>query len=401
MCLFLSAMAIETADTVSPARTRVPFKRYASLLWTYLRPQKALAALVAVLLLTNIGLQLVSPQILRYFIDEALAGSAVGRLIGVAALFTVVALVQQVVNVATTYTSGRVGWTATNALRGDLARHCMMLDMSFHNRHTPGEMIERIDGDAEELGGFFSTFVIHILGSAILLAGILVLLFREEWRAGLALTAFTVVIVFALYSLRNLTVDRFRAVREASAQTFGFIEERLAGREDIRTSAARPYVMLGFHTRIRDWFRKNLVASLMISLVLNTTWFSFAVGNAVALGVGAWLFLNDHITIGTVYLIVHYTRMLLEPIERFTYQMNNLQRATASVIRILDLLDTKRRVLDGPGVRFPGGALPVRFDGVTFSYNPGEPVLRDVSFELAPRAAPLGWLGAPAAAKRR
>ena len=64
-----------------------------------------------------------------------------------------------------TYTSGRVGWTATNALRGDLARHCMMLDMSFHNRHTPGEVIERIDGDAEQLGSFFSTFVIHILGS--------------------------------------------------------------------------------------------------------------------------------------------------------------------------------------------------------------------------------------------
>ena len=348
---------------ISATDTRLPFKKYASLLWTYLRPQKALAAAVAVLLLGNIGLQLLGPQILRYFIDEALGGSPVGYLIWIAVLFTAVALFQQAVNVVTTYASGRVGWTATNALRGDLARHCMKLDMSFHNRRTPGEMIERIDGDAEELGGFFSTFVIHILGSTILLAGILVLLFREEWRAGLVLTVFALLVLFALYSLRNLTVDRFRAVREASAQTFGFIEERLAGREDIRTSGARPYVMLGFHSRIRDWFRKNLIASLMISLVLNTTWFSFAVGNAVALGVGAWLYLNGHVTIGTVYLVVHYTRMLLEPMERFTQQLNNLQRATASLIRILDLLETKPRILDGPGARFPEGALPVRFEG--------------------------------------
>ena len=378
--------------TTSPPRTRVPFRKYASLLWTYLRPQKALATAVALLLLVNIGLQLVGPQILRYFIDEALGGSPVVQLIWIAVLFTAVALVQQAVNVVTTYTSGRVGWTATNALRGDLARHCMRLDMSFHNRRTPGEMIERIDGDAEELGGFFSTFVIHILGSTILLIGILVLLFREEWRAGLVLTAFALVVLVALYSLRNLTVDRFRAVREASAQTFGFIEERLAGREDIRTSAARPYVMLGFHSRIRDWFRKNLVASLMISLVLNTTWFSFAVGNAVALGVGAWLFMNDLVTIGTVYLVVHYTRILLEPMERFTQQLNNLQRATASLIRILDLLETRPRVLDGPGVRFPEGALPVRFDDVSFSYHAGEPVLHEVSFELAPGRA-LGLVG--------
>ena len=385
-------MTTVPAGTISPPRTRVPFRRYVALLWKYVSPQKALVAVVAVALLGNIGLQLLSPQILRYFIDEALAGSQVGRLVWIAVLFTAIALVQQAVNVVAVYTSGRVGWTATNALRGDLARHCMKLDMSFHNRHTPGEMIERIDGDAEELGSFFSTFVIQMLGGAMLLAGILVLLFREEWRAGLALTAFSLVVLFVLYSLRNLTVDRFRAVREASAQTFGFIEERLAGREDIRTSAARPYVMLGFHRRIRDWFRKNLVASVMISLILNTAWFSFAVGTAVALGVGSWLFLNDLVTIGAVYLIVHYTRMLLDPIERFTQQINNLQRATASLIRILDLLETRRRVNDGPGVRFPEGALPVRFDGVSFSYSHEEEVLHDVSFELAPGRA-LGLVG--------
>ena len=377
---------------MSPTRTRVPLRQYADLLWTYLRPQKALVAVVVVSLLGNIGLQLVSPQILRFFIDEALEGSAVSRLIGVALLFTVIALVQQAVNVVATYTSGRVGWTATNALRGDLARHCLGLDMSFHNRHTPGEMIERVDGDAEELGSFFSTFVVHILGSILLLAGILVLLFREEWQAGLTLTVFTLAMLGLLFGLRNLTVDRFRAVREASAQTFGFVEERLAGREDIRTSAARPYVMLGFHSRIRTWFRRNLVASLMLSLILNTTWLSFTVGNAVALAIGSWLFLNGHVTIGTVYLIVHYTRMLLEPIERFTQQINNLQRATASVIRILDLMQTRRRVLDGPGVRFPQGALPVRFDDVSFSYSSDRPVLRDVSFDLAPGRA-LGLIG--------
>ena len=385
-------MATVPAEAISPQRTRVPFRLYAGLLWTYLRPQKALVAVVAVSLLANIGLQLVGPQILRHFIDEALAGSAVGGLVWIAVLFTVVALVQQAVNVLATYTSGRVGWTATNALRGDLARHCLRLDMFFHNRHTPGEMIERVDGDAEELGGFFSTFVVQMLGTVILLAGILVLLFREEWRAGLALTLFTLVVLLALYRLRNLTVDRFRAVREASAQTYGFVEERLAGREDIRASAARTHVMLGFHRKIRDWFRKNLIASLMISLVLNTTWFSFTVGNAVALGVGAWLYLNGHVTIGTVYLIVHYTRMLLQPIERFTQELNNLQRATASVIRVVDLLRTERRVLDGPGYRFAGGAPAVRFEDVTFSYDAVEPVLHDVSFELPPGRT-LGLVG--------
>jgi ABC-type multidrug transport system fused ATPase/permease subunit len=347
---------------------------------------------VAVLLFANIGLQLINPQILRYFIDEAQAGSPLNRLITAAVLFTAVALVQQVTNVVATYTSGKVGWTATNALRADLARHCLFLDMSFHNNHTTGEMIERIDGDANQLGGFFSTFVIQVLGSAILLVGILALLFREDWRAGLVLTGFALLTLFILARLRNVTVAHWKATRQASADTFGFLEERLSGREDIRTSAAKPYVMRRFYEYMRNWFRRELKASFMTSLVLNSTWLSFGVGNAVALGVGAYLFMNDIVTIGTVYLIFHYTVMLAQPIERFTQQLDDLQKATASIVRILELLQTKQTVVDGSGVSFPEGAQSVKFDDVSFSYNQDDTVLHNVDFEIQPGRI-LGLLG--------
>ncbi len=372
--------------------------QYQEMLAKYLRPQLRLVIVVAMLLLVNIGMQLVNPQIIRYFIDEALAGSPLSRLIAAAVLFTAIALVQQVVNVFATYTSGQVGWTATNALRADLARHCLFLDMSFHNNRTPGEMIERIDGDANALGGFFSTFVIHILGSAILLIGILALLFREDWRAGLALTAFAALMLFILSRLRNLTVTHWKATRQASAETYGFLEERLSGREDIRTSAAGPYVVRRFYEFMRVWFRKELKASVMTSVVLNTTWFMFAMGRAMALGIGAYLFLGDVITIGTVYLIFHYTNLLHRPIEVVTNQLDAFQKATASILRILELLHTERKVLDGRGTPLSQGALGAQFADVSFGYNEGEPVLHDLSFELAPGKV-LGLLGRTGAGK--
>ena len=160
-------MVIQSLKSLSAPRLSIRFRQYVDLLVDYLRPQTGLVAIVAVLLFTSIGLQLVNPQIIRFFIDEALAGSPVSRLIAAAALFTVIALLQQVVDVLTTYTGGRVGWTATNALRADLAKHCLSLDMSFHNDRTPGEMIERIDGDANELGGFFSIFVSQSSGQRV------------------------------------------------------------------------------------------------------------------------------------------------------------------------------------------------------------------------------------------
>ena len=288
--------------------------------------------------------------------------------------------------------AGRVAWTATNALRSDLARHALHLDMSFHNEHTPGEMIERIDGDAKQLGQFFSTFVIHVMGSLLLLCGIVALLFREDWRAGLALAIFSGGVLVTLSSLRNIAVGRYQRTQEAAANALGFIEERIAGREDVRTNAAQAYAVRGFHWHIRNWFRRYLATMVMFTLFFNITLFSSVIGTAVALGVGAYLFLNGLATIGAVYLILHYTHMVSEPVLRFTWQLNDLQRAGGSIVRIADLLNTRSKIVNGSGVKFPDGALGVRFDGVNFAYVPEEPVLRDVSFTLAPGRV-LGLIG--------
>ena len=384
-------MVTQGLKSLSAPRLSVRFRQYVELLVRYLRPQAGMVAALAVLLFTGIGLQLVNPQIVRYFIDEALAGSPVSRLIAAAVLFTAIAVVQQLVNVLAAYTSGRVGWTATNALRADLGEHCLSLDMSFHNDHTPGEMIERIDGDANELGGFFSTFVINLLGNALLLVGILALLFREDWRAGLALTAFTAVMLAVLASMRHLAVAHSRAERDASTETFGFIEERLSGREEIWANGAKPYVDRRFRELMRVWFRADLRAGLMTAIMFDINGFMFRVGSAMSLAVGAYLFLNDLATIGTVYLIFHYTSLIGTPVQSMTRQLNTLQRATASLVRIYELFQHRRTVLDGDGslvVAEPS----LRLEEVSFAYGEGEPVLKDVTFDLRPGRV-LGVVG--------
>ena len=367
-------------------------RQYRALLLKYVRQQKGIVALASVLILTNIGLQLVNPQIMRYFIDEAVAGSPLRNLITAAGVFVVVALVQQVIGVLATYTSGQVGWNATNALRSDLARHALFLDMPFHNSHTPGEMIERIDGDAETLGGFFSTFAVEILGNIVMLVAVLALLFRENWLAGLVLSTFAFFSMAIIIRMRNVSVSSWRADREASTETYGFIEERLAGREDIRTSAAQSHVMKGFFDHMWSWFRVRVRAAAITSVVTNTALFVSSAGLAVSLFVGAYLFYGDWITIGTVFLIYQYSILLRRPVIGVSHEMEELQRAGASVIRIHDLLRTRREVIDGRGVRFPDGPLSVRFDSVSFAYNSGEPVLHDVTLDLRSGRL-LGLLG--------
>ena len=373
-------------------RTRVPVRQYGALLLKYLRQQKGIVALASVLILTNIGLQLINPQIMRYFIDEAVAGGPLGRLVAAAGVFIAVALVQQFVGVLATYTSGQVGWNATNALRSDLARHALSLDMPFHNSRTPGEKIERIDGDSETLGEFFSTFAVQIVGNIIMLVAVLALLFRENWLAGLALSTFAFISLTVIIRMRNVSVSSWKADREASTETYGFIEESLAGREDIRTSAAQTHVMKGYFDHIWKWFRVRVKAAAIDSVVANTVQFVNGVGLAVSLFVGAYLFYGDWISIGTVFLIYQYSGLLSRPVIGVSHEMEGLQRAGASVVRIHDLLRTRREVMDGRGFRFPDGPLSVRFDSVSFAYNTGESVLRDMTLDLGSGRV-LGLLG--------
>jgi ABC-type multidrug transport system fused ATPase/permease subunit len=88
------------------------------------------------------------------------------------------------------YVTENLGWATTNDLRLELSRYCLGLDMSFHTAHTPGEMIERIDGDVMALSNFFSQFILQVVGNAFLVLGVLIALIWTDWRVSLVLSIF-------------------------------------------------------------------------------------------------------------------------------------------------------------------------------------------------------------------
>ncbi len=369
----------------------VSYRVHRQFLVTSLRPQWPRVVLLAVLLLASISLQLVIPQIVSRFIDTARAGAAVEILGRLALLFLAVALAGQLVSALSVYASENVGWTATNKVREDLALHCLRLDLPFHNARTPGEMIERVDGDVAQLSGFFSQFVIKVLGNVLLLAGILVLLYRADWRVGVAYTVFALTALVVLRHLVEVAVPYWKEARQAGAVLLGFLEERLSGTEDIRASGAVPYVMRRLYEALRNQLEKSRRAWLRGTLMWATTAGLLAVGNALAFGMGAYLLRRGVITLGTVYLFFHYTEMLRRPLEQITRQMQELQRASASIGRVSDLLALESATADGPG-RLPSGALSVDVDRASFGYVEDDLVLKDISFRLEPGRA-LGLLG--------
>jgi ATP-binding cassette subfamily B protein len=372
---------------------QIPLKRYWHLLRTYLQPRWPKVLLLGLLLAVSIALQLYNPRVLQGFIDAALAGAPVGRLTWLAVTFVGLALGNQLLSVLATYLSQDVGWRATNELRADLTLHALRLDLAYHKARTPGEMIERIDGDVSLLAGFFSQFIVLVLTNAVLLAGVLVVLFRVDWRAGLALTAFAAVNLGVLLRTRNVATPGWQEARRCSAEFFGFLGERLAGLEDLRANGAEGYTLQGFVQHMRQRLQAELKGGRGMATMLIVSFGLIAVGMATAFAVSAYLVTAGAISVGTAYLVFAYTEQLRRPVEQIVSQLQDLARAGAAISRVQELLAARPTVGDGDGTTaLPTGALSVEVTGLSFGYTPGKPVLQDVSFALKPGQV-LGLLG--------
>ncbi|HEY7073303.1 MAG TPA: ABC transporter ATP-binding protein [Acidimicrobiales bacterium] len=368
--------------------------RAARLLAATLRPEaRSLAGIVAVLVVSML-LRLALPVLLGVFADDALAGAGVDRLTRLAVAYTLAALACNGLDLVVVWRSAHVSWRAGNRLREQLAAHALRLEQAWHGRHSPGQLIERIDGDVEAMGRFFAGIAVHIVGNLVLVVGMVVVATLIDPLTGLVLAVTAVGSAAVMIRLRVAAVAAREAEREINAQLYGDLEERLGGLEDIRANGGGDYAVHRLHGHSARWWRAARHASVrgdgaqaMAALVLG-------VGTAAVLATGVVLQLRGVITVGAVLTLYRYADMLRLPLERIAEQLKEFQKAMAGARRASTMLATAPAIADGPldGSALAPGALAVDFDAVSFSYDGRTAALAGVDLHLAP-GTQLGVVG--------
>jgi ATP-binding cassette, subfamily B, bacterial len=346
--------------------------------------------MLAAVLIAATGLQVIVPLILQGFIDSALAAAPIAALTSAGLAYLAVGVLQQGMSAVSTYLGADVGWRATNRLRHDLARHALGLDMGYHADTTPGEMIERIDGDVTAVSNFLSRFVVRLLGSALLLVGVVVVSTLQDWRMGAALAGYVAAVLTLMIRMRHLAERASEHERETSALLYGFIEERLDGLDDIRANGAGLHTMFVFVDVMRDFYRRTRKAWRTRAVFWVTSNTAYWTGDVIALAVGAWLALAGDITIGTAYLILQYVALVRTPIEQVAQEFQELQKAAGGILRI-DALRARSSRMEETGTASAVADATVRFEGVRFGYE-DRTVLDGVEFTI-PHGTTLGLLG--------
>lgn len=363
---------------------------YRATLTTYLAPLRGQVIVLVLLLLGSIGLQLAIPLILRTYIEAAEAGSTVAALTTAGIAYLIAGILNQILDAFSAYLGTDIGWSATNRLREDLTSHLFSLDMRFHNETTPGEMIERVDGDVTAISEFISRFLVRLIAAGVLLTGVVVICWLEAPAMGLTITIYVLLVLALLVRLRKLAVAAAEEERETSARLYGFVEERLAGVDDIRSLGAGRFTMTRFVPVMRDFFTRTTFAWRKRIVVWVTANTAFWAGDALALLVGVWLTIRGSIDVATAFLILQYFQLVRRPIEQMTQELQELQKAAGGIVRIDQLRRLGSSILDG-AIDLPTGPLSIEFDDVSFSYEE-RGVLEEVSFHLRPGRS-LGLLG--------
>jgi ATP-binding cassette, subfamily B, bacterial len=372
-----------------------------SLILRYVLRRRASAIVMVGLLVTSIALEVAEPQVAAYFIQRTQDRAPLGTLTSIAEVLLVVAVAQQATGVLANYGSKKIAWMATNDLRADLALHVLKLDVSFHEEHSPGELIERIDGDINEMANFFSSFVVQVLGNVLLLLGVMAVLTLLNLWLGLTVIAVSVLGI-ALLMLPSVAGARvWRAERAANAQFSGYLVEAMQAREDLRSSGAVGYAMARFHGILRGWLPVTVRASGWGSTVWMAATAMFTATSLAAYAFGGSLYHRGVLSLSEVYLAVAYAALLALPMEAIRQQLQYFQQASAALTRVTELMGIESRLPDGHA-QLPAGPLDVEFRDVTFTYRPSDDaspaVLHDINFRI-PAGQTVGLAGRTGAGK--
>ncbi|NNE12580.1 MAG: ABC transporter ATP-binding protein [Ilumatobacter sp.] len=353
-------------------------------LWRIVRRDIGRWARLGALVVVSSLLVLAGPLLIRHVIDRALAGAGAGELRDLAVVFLVVVCVAQLAQIAVVRSATVSAWRTTNQLRLDMTGHVLGLDHEFHRRHTPGELIQRVDGDVTSVSELLSRVVPKALGALLLVAGMVAIVAVIDWRIGLGMFVYVVAALVLVLVLRHRAVAESSDELGAYARLYGGIEERLHAADDIRANGAGDHAMWRFVEESAD----TLHASVRRQSAFMAMWWAVqgavVAGVVLSLAVSAWMVSRDATTVGTAFLLFQYVLLIERPLEEVVHEIETVQKATGAMRRVTDLLATAPAIVDGGTTAPPPGPLSITCREVGFDYGDDQPVLHGVSITIAP-----------------
>ncbi|HEY4188443.1 MAG TPA: ABC transporter ATP-binding protein [Polyangia bacterium] len=364
-----------------PKDARATLLRLAS----YFRPFRLALAGVAGCVVLYTLLSLVNPYLLGVALDRFVARRDPNGLGRLALLMLGAALLNNLVQVIANRVMAGISQRALKDVRRELFDHLQALPLSFFDQRPAGELMSRLTNDIDAINQAVAQNVTSLLASVLSMAGILVAMFvLDRWLALASLVVVPLMFWFtrfvAVYTRRG-----FKDLQKALGELNGVMEEAISGQKVVKLFRRSDAVVASFRSRNAEVYRAGVYANTYALLLMPLT---SVLGNLfviVLAGLGGFLALAGLVSVGVIATFISYGQSFINPLRQLSNLYNTIQAALAGAERVFQILDVPRELDDAPQAAAVAAVRgDVRFEHVRFSYVPGTPVIKDMSFEAEP-----------------
>ncbi|BBF65631.1 MULTISPECIES: ABC transporter ATP-binding protein [Acidithiobacillus] len=363
----------------------------------FLRPHWAALSGAALAMTVRAMVLLVIPWPLKFVIDSVisqkplpvwLAGflpDPLGHRVALLDVLGMVMLLFAVADSALAYAGGRlllrVGQRAVFDIRRSLFAHLQRLSLAFHRRQKSGDLMARLGGDIQTLQDFVVSVGTGLFAHLLTIVGMAGIMLAIDWRYALVVIASVPLLLVITQRHTRRLKQAFRLARRKEGELWSMAQESIAG-----IPVVQAYGRESFE---ENRFRERAERSLDAALEANELQMRFTplVGGlvAAAVGIAVWYgasqVLAGRITTGELLVFLAYLRGMAAPLRQFAKMAGTVSKATVAAERLGDIFAEEPDIRDAPNaVPLPSCTGALEFRSVSFGYQTGEPVLKDISF---------------------
>ncbi len=346
----------------------------------YLAPFKIGLAIVFVLVVVYTLLGLAGPYLMGVAIDHFIAAKRLDGLGLIALVMLAIYALNNLFQAIAAWAMAVVSQSALKRMRQDLFQHLQTLSLSFFDRNAPGELMSRLTNDIDAINQAVSQNVTSLLASVLSMGGIIIAMFvLDRWLAVTALFVVPIMLGFTEFVARY-TRSGFRELQKHLGGLNGVMEEAISGQRVVKAFRRNESVIEQFRKHNQQVYRAGVTANSYALLLMPLT---NVLGNffvIVIAGLGGWLALQGLVSVGIIATFISYGQSFINPLRQLANMYNSIQAALAGAERVFEIIDTPSEVDDAPNAASLNAIRgDVRFDHVNFEYQPGAPIIKNMS----------------------
>jgi ATP-binding cassette subfamily B multidrug efflux pump len=354
-------------------------------LWGFLRRQRLGLVGVFVLVAASTAFGSLGPYLMGRAIDKYILEGDLPGLARQVLLMVGVYLGASTMTWLQTYVMAAVAQRTVRDIRNELFAKLQTLSLRFFDQRSHGDLMSRLTNDVENISTVLTESVTQFFSSFLMLLSVAGIMLWLNWRLALvSLVTMPLMVALTTFVARR-TRRGYREQQRTLGELNGFIEETISGARVVKAYGQEDTAIEVFESANRQLQRASTTAQTFVQVLGPLSNMVNNIGYAIVAGAGGWMAVEGLVTVGVIASFVDYARRLSRPLNEIANLYNSIQSAIAGAERVFELLDEVPELADAksaPALRPIVGE--VVFDDVSFSYEEGVPVLKNLSLRAKP-----------------